>query len=138
MMTGADPSVNDLGPRPEPAPQDSFRPARFTELHETADQGGTPGTETPVPPGSGSAGARPQWAGPVRPAVWFQSTPEEAAPSGEPVLEPDRPDTTTPDADAPVGPWGGSIREPDEPEYAYLTPDDHGDDYDEDAYDEDP
>jgi hypothetical protein len=70
----------------------------------------------------------------VRPAVWFQSSPEEAAPSGEPVLEPGRPDDTTPDADAPAGPWGGSIREADKPKYAYLTPDAHEATFNADAY----
>jgi len=60
---------------------DSYPPVEFSETAE---------------PTFGSAGARLAWPGVARPAGWFLSAPEEAAPSGLPGTEPARPDNQDP------------------------------------------
>ncbi len=124
-MTDVHPAANDQMPRAEFTPRDLPSPSEIHEFQQTADPDGAPEVVTPVLAGSGSANAEDEYPGVVPPADWFQQAPEEAAPSGQPVAEPVRPENKTSAAVVPAGSRDDS-RLPDYPasdgcEYDYLT-----------------
>ena len=102
-MTDAHPAANDQTPRAELTPRDLPSPREVHEFHETADHGDAPEVVTPVIAGSGSANAGDAYPGVVPPADWFQA-PEEAAPSGQPFMEPVRPENQASGAVVPASP----------------------------------
>lgn len=124
-MTDAHPAANDQTPRAELTPRDLPSPSEMHEFHETADRGGAPDVVTPVTAGSGSANAGDAYPGVVPPADWFQA-PEEAAPSGQPFMEPVCPENQASGAVVPAGSQDdGPVADypaSDDIEYDYLKP----------------